>query len=158
MKTALRLLPLALAALASVATSAPVDPPEPEVCDQVPGAPTIEGLELGKPYTAEWTPFVDGETAAFEIGGQGSPMLVVRLLVLGDGAPACLGQSTVMHNAAGEVLAEEVRAIETHELAPGMRATDEIYLPLFFSPQSGELFTVTTSAGNMSTTVTLVAE
>jgi hypothetical protein len=146
---------LAAAALACAATSAPVTPPEPDVCANPPAGAAIDAIELGTGDGGAFAALHDGDAADVIQGGQGSDMLPVRLRVHGAAAPACLAQSTEIRQGA-DVLASETRPIATTDAGDGTRTTEPIYLVMGgLAPTPGGTITVTTTAGGQSATVTL---
>src|SRR5262245_36023020 len=69
---------------------------QPNTCQATQTRGVVDSLEIGRrPATdVQFLPFADGDTIASTIGGQGSPMVVVRLLVTGTDLPPCLPERT----------------------------------------------------------------
>jgi hypothetical protein len=128
--TVLRLLPLAAAALASVATSAP-PLPEPDTCSSPPAELSLDLLEIGPgdDGNSAFVPFVDGDEIPIVVGGQGSDMIVLRIRIAGEDAPACLPQTTRVLSG-GVQVAGETRPLTTVDAGDGTRVTPPIYMIL----------------------------
>ncbi len=156
---ALRLVPLALAAFASVATSQVAEPlPEPDACDSPQPGATIDMLEIGVEAagTAPFEAYEDGAPVTLVIGGQGSSMVPLRIRVAGEATPACLSQTTQARaGVAGEEIGSESSPLRTYDLGDGTRATETLYLPLYYSPQVGSTLELEVSSGGTTTTVAL---
>lgn len=161
-----RLLPLAAAAFASVATSSMVEPvPEPNTCQASPGAvAVVDTLELTHVVDSnELGPIVatyaDGDAAVVRYDYD-QPVLVVGLTLTGDAVLECLPQTTVV-SSDGSELAREERPLLTYTYdnnnADGERHTGDLELPLGSVPATGEPIDVTVVVGDVTTTVHLIA-
>src|SRR5688500_2723166 len=85
-----RCLVLAVAAFASLATSSPTPAPEPDECDN-PDAIALTTLELGGPQSA-FSPYVPGDPIFITQGGQGLPMVGLKLRMTAPTPIACLAK------------------------------------------------------------------
>jgi hypothetical protein len=155
----LRMLLLAAAALASVATSqVPADPPQNDTCEQ-PGEPVaLDLLQIGGSNDdGSFRPYVDGDSIAIQWGDQGSAMFVIRERIDGDQVPLCLAQETRVSVPDLGVLAEETRPLYFPEDVGGTaRVSSFIYLPIATVPSAGDTVELSVTAAGLTTTVQLV--
>lgn len=124
-----------------------------------PSGGTVDTLALGAATPTDlaggMTPFValhDGDGVTLLRGGQGANMIGLVLSVSGASAPACLGQSTVVTDAAtGSPITSSSPPLVTYAQPDGTRLSKPLWLPGAY-PMS---FVVTTTAANQSLTLHL---
>jgi hypothetical protein len=131
-------------------------PPDPDDC-AAPGAVTAGAvLELGD-VEGDFVPWVDGDAVPLTWGPQGGSMVGLRLRFAGDGVPACVEQHTIA-TVAPTSDGHGQFPVRTYEDGPGARLTKTVWVPFDEDPEPGEEVVVTTTAGTLSVTRTLVLE
>jgi len=133
----LRLIPLAAAAFASVATSAPpVDNPEPERCTS-PDTVAADDLGVHDDYGAE---LLDGDALPLTWDDVDSEEQVALMLRLSGGPFAgtpCVDETLTVTARDGEILAAEGRPLVFHAGATGEHLDAVVYLPRLATPPFG---------------------
>lgn len=154
-----RILLLAAAAIASMATSR-VDPvPEPDECVD-PGAAALSSLEIG-PLSEPFAPFSDGDVADVVLGGQGGEMIGVRLMMRGD-VPACVDQITTLvrcdsddpqscQDPSAEPIGELAIPLATYDADGGAFTTGEMWIILWTTIEYGQWARLDATVGDTST-------
>lgn len=145
----------ALIALSCVAACGPrPGPPAADSCDG-PRADGISTLSVGPSSGfGDYHAWIDGDVPSTTSGGQGAPMLVLRIAVAGATPPSCLQQSTAVEvapfaGAAFELAGRDATPRKTYAQPDGSRLTDNIYVVLDFL---GASLKVTTTVGAATVT------
>jgi hypothetical protein len=147
----------ALIAMSLLAACGPSGPPSPDSCDGA-RADGITSLSIGPSKAVggdKFQPWTDGQMAHFVSGGQGFPMLVVRVDVAGPSPPSCLLQQTVVkasnyYGPGGEQVGHDSVPRKTYAQPDGSRATDDIYVVVDYDYNQG--YEITTTVGSMTVT------
>jgi hypothetical protein len=147
---------LAAGVWAALASSDPAAQPDPDVCD-VAGDATISQITFGSGDGA-FVAWQSGEAVDFVEGGQGTPMLPVRMRLEGSQIPACIAQTTsLLFNA--NVIGSEATPLKTYDEGDGSRTTLPLYVVIFdLAPGDGEGFQVTATVGGTAASLDLVRE
>lgn len=136
-------------------------PPPSDVCDK-PSTGKVSRVELGTPrldpFRSGTTPLddrpprmlADSDPLWVVTGGQGSPMVMGRLVLRGSDVPDCIAQDTQVL-VDGKLAARNRDNLATYPLEPGVRATKTFYLPGVFGAEA----TVTTDAAGQKASVTV---
>jgi hypothetical protein len=146
-----------LIAMSLLAACGPNGPPSPDSCDGA-RADGITSLSIGPSQAVggdKFQPWVDGQMAHFVSGGQGFPMLLVRVDIAGPAPPSCLLQQTVvkatnLYGPGGEQVGHDSVPRKTYSQPDGSRATDDIYVVVDYSYAQG--YEITTTVGSMTVT------
>jgi hypothetical protein len=144
---------LAVAALASVATSA-VPPPQPlpETCSVDDVIYDVDTVELGQPYQSAWLDA--GDTATVEWGPQGGQMLVARLRLGGPFLAECMSvDATVKHD--GQTIGAFADGLQLERVDATHMASGEVYIELYPEVSAGDQVTLEVRAYETTTTFTL---
>jgi hypothetical protein len=155
--TVLRLAPLAVAALFSVATSMPA-PLEAVTCDPVGEPFTPAAIELGAAQSSEspdgFIAWHDGDGVYIQSDGNtGDAQLVYRLRVVGDGLPECVRQIVVVSDAQGFELGRLDAALLTQADGPAAQLSYEAPVDLNRWPATGEALTIEATVGETTIAV-----
>jgi hypothetical protein len=145
---------LVVASVLLAACPGPSGPPAPDRCNNG-GTSGIDTLTLGSGFDT-WSPYANGDSPLFAVGGQGLTMLVVRLRITGAAAPACLSQtSTVQASDIHQLVGVDHVARTTYAQADGSRITQPMYIVLegFFSASSP--LQLETTVGGLTQSVSL---
>jgi hypothetical protein len=145
---------LAIPCAAFTCGPAPDPLPAADVCD-TPVAPDLPFTVELAGHTGAFAPWSDGAGVRTVLGGQGSDMLAVRVRVVGDDVPACIGL-TVRVTIDGVVAGMRGGAIATYPDGPG-RTTEPLYIELF-NNQPGDDATVEATVGAVTTTRAVVLD
>jgi hypothetical protein len=102
-------------------------PPPPDDCE--PGTwAGVDSFEIGNgSSTGAFVPWMDGSAPTFTTGGQGSPMMVMRIRVSGANPTACLAQNTIVKTY-NMVEGRDSTPRKTYEAGSGQRMTDDMYI------------------------------
>jgi hypothetical protein len=139
----------------------PSGPPKPDSCKGA-RADGITSLTIGPKKLVDSSPFrewSDGDAPTTAYGGQGAPMLVLRIDVAGDAPPSCLSQDTEVwvsnqsYPDGKERLGGDSTPRKTYAQLDGSRATDDVYVVMDYSSSAN--LSVTTRVGALSVTRTL---
>lgn len=118
-----------VAALALLAACGPPALPSPDSCSDP--ASTVDSFAIGPGGDpAAFSPWSDGDSADVAFGGQGCPMLVMRIAVTGADAPACLAQDTSVRDERGASLGHDGKPRQTYAAPDGSRVTRDMYILL----------------------------
>jgi hypothetical protein len=105
-------------------------PPPPDSCNAS-TAGDVTAIEIGGGSFGDAEPFApvdDGGWVHTVTGGQGSPMLPLRLRITGASPPTCLMQSTTVSDRQGQRLTGLATALATYDDTGGRRATKTFFL------------------------------
>jgi hypothetical protein len=159
MRSLLRLLPLAAAGLASVATSLPVEP-APVTCEPTDLSLSPAGLELGPSETSDepdrFFAWDDGDPVDILEDGDDEPLLVYRLRAVGEGLPECVSQLVIVTDAQGVELGRQDAPLLT-ESNGSARLSQDTPLWLARKPGDGEALVLTVTVGDHTRALVLDA-
>lgn len=100
--------------------------PESEVCRMPAGEASIDTLAVRSIETREI--LSDGDALPFTVGGQGTTMIGVRLVLTGADVPACMAQETTVTGPEDEPWASASVALPTTERPDGTFITGDLWL------------------------------
>jgi hypothetical protein len=124
---AMRLIGAAIFLLVTSAGLCGPQVPEPDLCTE-PGNPSITALQLGAATLNEvFVPWQPDQRVPVVIGGQGSPMIAMRIRIQGDDA-GCVAQMTRLVPAEGELLASERHLLHAYRQDDGSYITNTHWL------------------------------
>lgn len=155
----LRGLPLAAAALASVATSTNGPAPKPVTCTG-PAAVYPAAIELGAfdPDAGTFTALEDGDSAPIDTDDYDTPVFMIYARIIGEQLPFCVEEHLTVYDEHGDVIGELAAALGTTEQGPAARTNSyELLIPLSLEPRSGSTVVVTASIGDAFLSLDLTA-
>jgi hypothetical protein len=110
----------------------------------------VDTIEIGSSDESGFFPYHDGDAAMVVTGGQGAPMMGIRLRLTGASVPACLVQTTEYADGA---VGSSSAPLVTYARPDGSHDTRPLWIPGQFSPT----FRVVVSAGGRRASVSLAS-
>jgi hypothetical protein len=131
--------------------------PEPDLCTQ-PSNPSITALRLGAATLDQvFVPWQPDQRVPVIIGGQGSPMIAMRIRIQGDDA-GCVEQMTRLVPVEGELLASERLLLHAYRQGDGSYITDThwVVMDAFWFPEEEVPAIIETTIGTTTVSQTII--